>query len=237
MEKVSPALQVLTIKVLKVLIAAGAIMFAISSVGVDLSAFAVLGGAIGLGLGFGFQKVVSNLISGVILLGDKSIKPGDVIEVDNTYGWINTLGARYTSVITRDGTEHLIPNEMMITEKVVNWSFSDQKVRVRIPFGVSYTSDIHKAMELALQAAGEDVRILKDPVPAARLTGFGDNSVDFEMRGWIVDPTDGLGNIRSSFYLRIWDLFKENGIEFPYPQRDVHLKELPTVEVNLKRSE
>ena len=237
MEKVSPALQVLTIKVLKVLIAAGAIMFAISSVGVDLSAFAVLGGAIGLGLGFGFQKVVSNLISGVILLGDKSIKPGDVIEVDNTYGWINTLGARYTSVITRDGTEHLIPNEMMITEKVVNWSFSDQKVRVRIPFGVSYTSDIHKAMELALQAAGEDVRILKDPVPAARLTGFGDNSVDFEMRGWIVDPTDGLGNIRSSFYLRIWDLFKENGIGFPYPQRDVHLKELPTVEVNLKRSE
>ena len=237
MEKVSPALQVLTIKVLKVLIAAGAIMFAISSVGVDLSAFAVLGGAIGLGLGFGFQKVVSNLISGVILLGDKSIKPGDVIEVDNTYGWINTLGARYTSVITRDGTEHLIPNEMMITEKVVNWSFSDQKVRVRIPFGVSYTSDIHKAMELALQAAGEDGRILKDPVPAVRLTGFGDNSVDFEMRGWIVDPTDGLGNIRSSFYLRIWDLFKENGIKFPYPQRDVHLKELPTVEVNLKRSE
>mgnify|MGYP000471530224 FL=1 len=147
------------------------------------------------------------------------------------------MGARKTSVITRDGTEHLIPNEMMITEKVVNWSFSDQKVRVRIPFGVSYTSDIHKAMELALQAAGEDVRILKDPVPAARLTGFGDNSVDFEMRGWIVDPTDGLGNIRSSFYLRIWDLFKENGIEFPYPQRDVHLKELPTVEVYLKRSE
>ena len=237
MEKVSPALQVLTIKVLKVLIAVGAIMFAISSVGVDLSAFAVLGGAIGLGLGFGFQKVVSNLISGVILLGDKSIKPGDVIEVDNTYGWINTLGARYTSVITRDGTEHLIPNEMMITEKVVNWSFSDQKVRVRIPFGVSYTSDIHKAMELALQAAGEDGRILKDPAAAVRLTGYGDNSVDFELRVWIVDPTDGLGNIRSAFYLKIWDLFKENGVEFPYPQRDVHLKELPTVEVNLKRRE
>ena len=236
MEKVSPALQVLTIKVLKVLIAAGAIMFAISSVGVDLSAFAVLGGAIGLGLGFGFQKVVSNLISGVILLGDKSIKPGDVIEVDNTYGWINTLGARYTSVITRDGTEHLIPNEMMITEKVVNWSFSDEKVRVRIPFGVSYTSDIHKAMELALQAAGEDGRILKDPAAAVRLTGYGDNSVDFELRVWIVDPTDGLGNIRSAFYLKIWDLFKENGVEFPYPQRDVHLKELPPVEVNIRRN-
>lgn len=236
MEKVSPALQVLTIKVLKVLIAVGAIMFAISSIGVDLSAFAVLGGAIGLGLGFGFQKVVSNLISGVILLGDKSIKPGDVIEVDNTYGWINTLGARYTSVITRDGTEHLIPNEMMITEKVVNWSFSDDKVRLKIPFGVSYTSDIHKAMDLAIQAANEDGRILKDPAAAVRLTGYGDNSVDFELRVWIVDPTDGLVNIRSAFYIKIWDLFKENGIEFPYPQRDVHLKELPPVEVSILRN-
>ena len=129
MQNVSPALQVLVIKFIKVLIAVGAILFAISSMGINLAAFAVLGGAVGLGLGFGFQKVVSNLISGVILLGDKSIKPGDVIEVDQTYGWINTLGARYTSVITRDGTEHLIPNEMMITEKVVNWSFSDEKVR------------------------------------------------------------------------------------------------------------
>jgi len=235
LDSVSPALQVLTVKILKVLIASAAIMFAISSMGVNLAAFAVLGGAVGLGLGFGFQKVVSNLISGVILLGDKSIKPGDVIEVDDTYGWINTLGARYTSVITRDGTEHLIPNEMMITEKVVNWSFSDEKIRVKIPFGVSYTSDIHKAMELALQAADEDRRILKDPVAAVRLTGYGDNSVDFELRVWIVDPVDGLGNIRSSFYIRIWDLFKENNIEFPYPQRDVHLKDLPPVEVSLKR--
>ncbi len=235
LESVSPALQVLTVKILKVLIASAAIMFAISSMGVNLATFAVLGGAVGLGLGFGFQKVVSNLISGVILLGDKSIKPGDVIEVDDTYGWINTLGARYTSVITRDGTEHLIPNEMMITEKVVNWSFSDDKVRVKIPFGVSYTSDIHKAMELALQAASEDRRILKDPVASVRLTGYGDNSVDFELRAWIVDPTDGLGNIRSAFYIRIWDLFKDNDIEFPYPQRDVHLKDLPPVEVRLKR--
>ena len=209
MQNVSPALQVLVIKFIKVLIAVGAILFAISSMGVNLAAFAVLGGAVGLGLGFGFQKVVSNLISGVILLGDKSIKPGDVIEVDQTYGWINTLGARYTSVITRDGTEHLIPNEMMITEKVVNWSFSDEKVRLRIPFGVSYTSDIHKAMELALRAVEEDRRILTDPPAAVRLTEYGDNSVNFELRVWIVDPTDGVNNIRSDlFYVRIWDTFQ-----------------------------
>ncbi len=237
MKSTSPALQVLFMKILKVVITSAAILFAISSIGVNLTSFAVLGGAIGLGLGFGFQKVISNLISGVILLGDKSIKPGDVIEVDNTYGWINTLGARYTSVITRDGTEHLIPNEMMITEKVVNWSFSDDKVRVKIPFGVSYTSDIHKAMELALEAANEDGRILKDPPAAVRLTGYGDNSVDFEMRAWILDPVDGLGNIRSAFYIRIWDLFKENGIEFPYPQRDVHIKELPPVDVRVAKGE
>lgn len=237
MQNVSPALQVLVTKFLKVFIAVGAILFAISSMGVDLSSFAVLGGAIGLGLGFGFQKVISNLISGVILLGDRSIKPGDVIEVDQTYGWINTLGARYTSVITRDGTEHLIPNEMMITEKVVNWSFSDDKVRVKIPFGVSYTSDIHKAMDLALEAANADQRILKEPVAAVRLTGYGDNSVDFELRAWILDPTDGLGNIRSAFYIRIWDLFKENGIEFPYPQRDLHIKELPKLDVRVVKGE
>lgn len=231
----SPAFQVLVVKMLKVVLVVVAILFAISSTGIDLTAFAVLGGAVGLGLGFGFQKVISNLISGVILLGDKSIKPGDVIEVDQTYGWINTLGARYTSVITRDGTEHLIPNEMMITEKVVNWSFTDDKVRVKIPFGVSYTSDIHKAMDLALQAAREDERILKEPAAAVRLTEYGDNSVNFEMRAWILDPTGGLGNIRSAFYIRIWDLFKENGIEFPFPQRDVHIKELPPVDVRVDK--
>ena len=236
MSGMSPAFQVLVVKMLKVVFVVVAILFAISSTGINLTAFAVLGGAIGLGLGFGFQKVISNLISGVILLGDKSIKPGDVIEVDQTYGWINTLGARYTSVITRDGTEHLIPNEMMITEKVVNWSFTDDKVRVKIPFGVSYTSDIHKAMDLALQAAREDDRILKDPVAAVRLTEYGDNSVNFEMRAWIVDPTGGLGNIRSAFYIRIWELFKENGIEFPFPQRDVHIKELPPVDVRVDKN-
>ncbi len=237
MQDVSPAFQVLVLKFIKVGVAVAAVLFAISAMGVNLSTFAVLGGAIGLGLGFGFQKVISNLISGVILLGDKSIKPGDVIEVDQTYGWINTLGARYTSVITRDGTEHLIPNEMMITEKVVNWSFTDDKVRVKIGFGVSYTSDIHKAMELALRAANEDARVLKEPTPAVRLTGYGDNSVDFEMRAWIVDPVDGIGNIRSSFYIAIWDLFKEHGIEFPYPQRDLHVKQLPPVDVRVRRED
>ena len=228
MQSVSPALQVLALKIIKVVVAVAAILFAISSMGVNLSAFAVLGGAIGLGLGFGFQKVISNLISGVILLGDRSIKPGDVIEVDQTYGWINTLGARYTSVITRDGTEHLIPNEMMITEKVVNWSFSDEKVRIKIPFGAAYESDPRQVMKLVLESAEEHPRVLDKPGTVVRLMGFGDSSVDFELRIWIRDPSAGVNNVRSDLYLGIWDTFKEHNIEIPFPQRDLHVKEMPS---------
>ena len=231
MQSVSPALQVLVLKLIKLVVAVAAIMLAISSMGVNLSAFAFLGGAIGLGLGFGFQKVISNLISGVILLGDRSIKPGDVIEVDQTYGWINTLGARYTSVITRDGTEHLIPNEMMITEKVVNWSFSDEKVRLKIPFGTSYDSDPRQVMKLVLESAEEHPRVLDKPGPVVRLMGFGDSGVDFELRIWIRDPSAGVNNVRSDLYLGIWDTFKEHNIEIPFPQRDLHVKEMPPREL------
>ena len=231
MKNVSPALQVLAIKMLKVIIVAGAVLFCVSSLGVNLAAFAIFGGAVGLGLGFGFQKVVSNLVCGVILLGDRSIKPGDVIEVDDTYGWINKLGARYASVITRDGTEHLIPNETLITEKVVNWSFSDDKVRIKIPFGISYSSDIHGAMDLALQAGREHPRVIKDPGPVVRLRGYGDSSVNFELRVWILDPSKGVNNLKSDLYVRIWELFKEGGIEFPYPQRDLHIRDSVPLEV------
>lgn len=234
LDTVSPALRALVSKFAKTLIIVAAALFAISAIGIDLSAFAMFGGAIGLGLGFGFQKVVSNLISGVILLGDRSIKPGDVIQVDETYGWINRLGARYVSVITRDGTEHLIPNETLITEKVVNWSFSDDKVRVKAPFGVAYTSNIHLAMELAQRAASETPRVLASPEPSVRLMGFGDNSVNFELRFWISDPSKGVINVRSEIFTRIWDLFHEQGVEFPYPQRDLYLKSAPTLEVRVR---
>jgi small-conductance mechanosensitive channel len=188
-------------------------------------------------LGFGFQKVISNLISGVILLGDRSIKPGDVIEVDDTYGWINTLSARYASVITRDGTEHLIPNETLITEKVVNWSFSDTKVGLKCDFGISYTSDIHDAMRLALQAAAEHERVLELPKPICRLNQYEENSIDFQSIVWLKDPVNGVNRLKSDLYIRLWDLFKEGGVEFPFPQRDLHLKEAPILEVKLKKEE
>ncbi len=233
----TPALQMLVIKVLKTLIVVGAILFGISSMGIDLSALAFMGGAVGLGLGFGFQKVVSNLISGVILLSDRSIKPGDVIEVDNTYGWINKLSARYVSVITRDGMEHLIPNETLITEKVTNWSFSDDMVRVRIPFGVSYHSDIHKVMDLAIEAGKASPRVLSERDPVCWLLGFGDSSVDFELRVWIRDPANGVNNLKSGIYVALWDSFKEHGIEIPFPQRDLNLRGGEPIEVVMKRQE
>ena len=133
---IPPSLQVLLAKVFRTILVVMSFAIALSTIGLDLSSFAILGGAIGVGIGFGLQKVVSNLVSGLILLIDRSIKPGDVIEIEGTYGWINSLRARYASVITRDGKEHLIPNEDLITNRVINWSFSDRNVRVRVPIGI-----------------------------------------------------------------------------------------------------
>jgi small-conductance mechanosensitive channel len=230
--QITPTFQVLLIKLLKVVLVGIAIAVALSTVGIDLTAFAVLGGAIGLGIGFGLQKIVSNLISGVIILLDKSIKPGDVIQVGETFGWINSLGARYASVVTRDGTEYLIPNEDLITQQVVNWSYSHDAVRLKIPIGISYKADPRTAIDLCFEAAREEKRILQTPPPNVLVKGFGDSSVDIEMRIWIRDPKNGVSNIKSAVLLRVWDKFHENGVEIPFPQRDVHL--IPPVDLNLR---
>ena len=224
---IPPSLQVLLTKILRVLLVFVSFAVALSTIGLDLSSFAILGGAIGVGIGFGLQKVVSNLVSGLILLLDRSIKPGDVIEIEGTYGWINSLRARYASVITRDGKEHLIPNEDLITNRVINWSFSDRNVRVRVPIGISYDADPRKGIELCLQAAKSCSRVLQDPQPKCLIIGFGNNSIDLELRFWIDDPSNGVGNVRSEVMLSIWDLFKKEGIEIPYPQRDVHISSIP----------
>lgn len=231
----TPSVQVLFSKLFKIVLITIAIVAALSSVGIDLTAFAVFSGAVGVGIGFGLQKIVSNLISGVILLMDRSIKPGDVIGVGQTYGWINTLGARYASVVTRDGTEYLIPNEDLITQQVVNWSFSNKAVRLKIPLGVSYNADVRKARDLCLEAAAEVERVVKQPKSVCLLKGFGDSSVDLEMRIWITDPQNGVSNVRSEVLFRIWDKFHEHGIEIPFPQRDLHLKPPADVSVWVKQ--
>ena len=230
LEELTPSLKVLFSKILKISLICIAFLLGLNAIGVDLTSFAIFGGAIGVGIGFGLQKVVSNFISGILLLMDRSIKPGDVIAIGNgankTYGWVNTLGARYVSIIQRDGKEHLIPNELLITDQVENWSFSNNDIRVHIPIGVSYKSDVRKAMDLCLEAAQEETRVKQFPEPVVRVCGFGDSSVNVEIRVWISDPVNGIGNIRSSVLLSVWDKFRENGIEIPYPQRDIHIRSL-----------
>ncbi len=226
-DDLTPSVKVLLNKIAKFLIFTSAILFTLSGVGVDLSAFAFMGGAIGVGLGFGLQKIVSNFISGIIILADKSIKPGDVVEIGNVYGWVRKLDTRFVSVVTRSGKEFLIPNEDFITKEVINWSYSDELVRVEAEVGVSYTSDLRLVQELMMNAVEEKERILTDPEPHVLLIGFGDSSVNFELRFWINDPRNGIQNIRSQVLLSIWDYFKEHEVEIPFPQQDYHLKSLP----------
>lgn len=221
---VTPSQQVLFGKLARVLLITVAILMALNAVGIDLTALAVFSGALGLGIGFGLQKVVANLLSGVILLMDRSVKPGDVIAINNTYGWINTIGARYVSVVTRDGIEHLIPNEHLISNPVENWSHSDRNVRQRLPLGVSYGSDLRQAVDLVVEACAGFDRVLKDPAPRCLVKGFGDSTVDLELRLWIQDAEQGVSNIKSEIYLRIWDLFHEHGIEFAFPHRDINVR-------------
>ena len=222
--RLTPSVQVLMSKLLKLVLLSVAVLFALSTIGVDLTALAVFGGAVGVGIGLGLQRIVANLISGVILLLDRSIKPGDVIAIGETFGWIQSLGARYTAVRTRDGTEFLIPNEDLITTQVENWSHSDVKLRLKIPVGISYNCDPHFAIKLCNEAAGKCARVQDNPGPNTLLRGFGDNSVDLEIRFWITDPQNGRGNIISEVLLNVWDAFKENDIEIPFPQRDLHLR-------------
>ncbi len=220
----TPSIQVLMGKLIRLLLITFAILIALSTVGIDFSALAFFSGAIGVGLGFGLQKIVSNLVSGIILLADKSIKPGDVITVGESFGWVGSMGARYTSVVTRDGREYLIPNEDFVTQRVINWSYSNDEVRLDVEFGVAYASDPHKVIALALEAVKSIPRLLDKPPPVCYLKAFGNSSLDFILRFWIRDPIDGLTNVRGTVMLALWDVFKREGIEIPFPQRDLHMR-------------
>lgn len=231
----NPSARLLIGKTVQVALLTTAILLAVSSLGVPLGALAIFSGAVGLGIGFGLQKIFSNLVSGVILLLDRSIKPGDVITLDETYGRVNSLGMRFASVITRDGMEHLIPNEEFITTKVINWSFSDHAVRIKRAVGVAYGTDIVRAMEIVAEASETVPRVLSSPKVKCLLRGFGDNSIDLEVRFWIADPGQGVNNVASEVLVAIWQAFQEHGIEFPFPQRDVHLRSGDPLEVRISR--
>ncbi|MBC9246778.1 mechanosensitive ion channel [Paracoccus sp. 11-3] len=222
-EDISPTMRVLTAKLLQVVLFSLAVVVGLKAVGFDLTGLAVFSGAVGVGLGFGLQKVVSNLVSGVIILLDKSVKPGDVISLGDTFGWIEELGARYVSVVTRDGKEYLIPNEDLVTGQVVNWSHTNDFVRLDLNFGASYDDDPHQVSEIAIAAAVTVDRVLSHRRPVCWITGFGENSVDYVLRFWIRDASTGLTNVRGQVFLALWDAFKENGISIPFPQREVRV--------------
>ncbi|MEL7428605.1 MAG: mechanosensitive ion channel domain-containing protein, partial [Pseudomonadota bacterium] len=227
-EDLSPSVKVLISKLFRITLLVLAVVFSLGAVGIDFTALAVFSGALGIGIGLGLQRIVSNFISGIILLLDKSIKPGDVIEIEtvsgSTYGWVQHLGARYTAVRTRDGTETLIPNEAFIEMPVTNWTHSNKQSRKKLPVGVSYDTDVERAIELILEAAAETPRVLKVPAPNCLVKGFGDSSVDLELRFWLNDPEGGIANVSSKLYLAIWKRFKAEGIEIPFPQRDLNIR-------------
>ncbi|APR52412.1 mechanosensitive ion channel protein MscS [Sphingomonas koreensis] len=214
-------------KIASIVVVVVAFFFGIDLLGIDLTSFAIFSGAFGLAIGFGLQKTIGNLIAGIILLMDRSIKPGDVIVVGDSFGWVNKIGVRAVSVITRDGKEHLIPNEILMTQEVENWSFSDRNVRVRISVGVAYETDLKLAQELMLKAATDSPRVLTSPPPNVWLTSFGDYAVEHEILAWISDPEGGVGNVKSDVLNRLWVLFKENGIDIPVPRREIMVKSWP----------
>ncbi|MCC5986116.1 MAG: mechanosensitive ion channel [Pararhodobacter sp.] len=226
-EDLSPSSRVLAGKAVQLVLFSLAIVIGLRALGFDLTALAVISGAIGLGIGFGLQKVVSNLFSGIVILLDKSIKPGDVISLGSTFGWVNQLGARYVSVVTRDGREYLIPNEDLVTGQMVNWSHSDEFVRLDLAFATSYGDDPHLVRRIAVEAARTVPRVLADRQVRCHITGFGDYSVNYLLRFWIADATRGLASVRGEIYLALWDAFKEHGITIPFPQREVKLLDTP----------
>jgi small-conductance mechanosensitive channel len=207
------------------------VLLGINAAGVDVTTLNVLTGAIGLGLGFGLQSVASNFVSGFVLLIDKSIKPGDVISFSGhdaatgNFGWVQELRGRYVVVRDRDGVDTLVPNQNLITNSFINWSYSDQHVRLRLPVTVSYDDDPEVALQLLLQATENHPRILRDPPPVSRLISFEDNGMRLEIRFWIADPVNGVNNVRSDVNRAIWRIFRAQGVTIPVPQQDTRVLE------------
>ncbi|MCM2312266.1 MAG: mechanosensitive ion channel [Steroidobacteraceae bacterium] len=207
------------------------VLVGLNAAGLDLTTLNVLTGAIGIGLGFGLQSIAANFVSGFVLLMDRSIKPGDVISFTGMpgtategFGWVEELRGRYVVVRDRDGVSTLVPNQNLINNPVVNWSYSDPRVRLKLPVRVSYQSDPELAMQLMLQSTAGHPRVITNPGPVARLMSFGDHGIELELRFWIPDPQEGVNNVRSDVNRAIWRLFRQHGIVIPVAQREVKLE-------------
>ncbi|MYL98430.1 mechanosensitive ion channel [Novosphingobium sp. FGD1] len=217
-------------KMVSLLIWTVAFLVGVDVLGIDLTALTVFSGAFGLAIGFGLQKTFGNLIAGIILLMDKSIKPGDVIAIADqsgqyTFGQIRRIGIRAVSLTTRDQKEYLIPNENLMVNQVENWSYSSKNVRIQVPVSVPYATDLEEAEGLMLEAARSVKRVLAAPPPTVWLDSFTENGFAFVIHVWITDPEEGTGNVRSEVLKGLWKLMRANGIKVPFPQRDLNLRD------------
>lgn len=222
-EQIDMNLRVVLSKLLRVALILVGVLAALSAVGFDITLLSVFGGALGVGLGFGLQKIASNYLSGFIILLDHSLHLGDVLTIDGHYGVAHQLRARYLVLRKLDGTEVVIPNDTLITSAVINHSFSDRKARVQVPLQVSYDSSLEKAMEIMREAAIANPRVLAQPQPEVLVLGFGENGIDLQLSLWVDDPEEGFAGLKSALYLKIREDFISNGIVIPYPQREVRM--------------
>jgi small-conductance mechanosensitive channel len=219
----TPSVQVLLVKMIRIGLMVVAVTIALSAVGINLSALAVFSGAVGVGIGIGLQKIVANFISGIILLADKSVKPGDLVTIGDSSGRISAMKTRYISVAAGDGREFLIPNEDLVTQKVVNWTYTDKNTLVKIPFGTNYDADPRLVCKLAIETAAAAPRALKNKPPNCILIEFAEAGMKFSLTFWIADP-DGMDNVKSDVMLALWDAFKREGIRVPYPVRELRIQ-------------
>ncbi|PDT74704.1 mechanosensitive ion channel protein MscS [Bradyrhizobium sp. C9] len=219
----TPSIQVLLVKIIRIGLMVVAVAIALSAVGINLSALAVLSGAVGVGIGFGLQKIVANFISGIILLVDKSVKPGDLVTIGDSQGRISAMKTRYISVAAGDGREFLIPNEDLVTQKVTNWTYTDKNTLVKIAFAANYDADPRLVCKLAINTATAHARALKGKPPNCILTEFAELGMKFSLTFWIADP-DGMDGVKSDVMLSLWDAFKQQGIKVPYPVRELRIR-------------
>ena len=219
----TPSIQVLLVKMIRFGLMIFAVAVAMSAVGIDLSALAIFSGAAGVGIGFGLQKIVANFISGIILLADKSVKPGDLVTIGDSTGRINEMKTRYISVAAGDGREILIPNEDLVTQKVVNWTYTDKNTLVKVNFGTNYDADPRLVCKLAIDNAAAAPRAIRGKPPNCILTEFAEAGMKFSLTFWIADP-DGMDNVKSEVMLALWEVFKREGIRMPYPVREIRIR-------------
>jgi small-conductance mechanosensitive channel len=220
----TPSLQVLLSKMVRLLLIIAAVAIVMAAVGINLSSLALFSGAVGVGVGFGLQKIVANFVSGIILLADKSVKPGDLVTVGDNFGRISAMNTRYISVAAGDGREFLIPNEDLITQKVVNWTYTDKNTLVKVNFGTNYDADPRAVCKLAIEIASATTRVEKLKPPNCLITEFAEYGMKFSLTFWISDPYAGMDNVRSDVMLALWEAFKREGIRVPYPVRDIRVR-------------